>query len=78
MSPNKQNLHGFEKFDINEDFKQKSSSENVIDTNRTTDSLDVFPTTYFNTQLQEIENNMKILSSDTQNSKKINLNNENA
>jgi len=49
-----------------------------MDTNRTTDSLDVFPTNYFNQQLQEIESNMKILSSDTQNSKKINLNNENA
>jgi len=36
-----------------------------MDTNRTTDSLDIFPTTYFNKQLQEIESNMKMLSDDT-------------
>jgi len=45
-SPIKQNLHGFENFNINDDFnKLKSPRENDFDTNRTTDSLDVFPTT---------------------------------
>lgn len=45
ISPRKQNMYGFETFDaVNNDFNKKTSRENELETNRTTDSLDVFPT----------------------------------
>lgn len=74
LSP-KLNNQGFEQFEDKRDNYNGNKivkNEYDMETNRTTDSLDVFPANYFNKQLQEIESNMKMLSGDT-----ISLNNMN-